>query len=114
MCQKVTYDKSRSVEDEYEQPDGTQDESGAGKRIISSWGGEKTTKDHISQPITPPSPSCEIHGGGGGAVPILEIVMTEHIKDPVPLIEKSRASCPGGRFPRFIHQVIIITGLNRL
>ena len=41
--------------------------------------------------------------------------VTGHIKDPVPFIEKSRASCPGGRFPpRFIHQVIIITGLNKL
>ena len=30
-------------------------------------------------------------------------------------IEKSRAFCPGGRFhPSFIHQVIIITGLNKL
>ena len=38
-----------------------------------------------------------------------------HIKDPVPLIEKSRALCPGGRsLPSFIHQVIIITGLNKL
>ena len=39
--------------------------------------------------------------------------MTGDIKDPMSLIEKSRASCPGGRFPpSFIHQVIIITGLN--
>ena len=37
------------------------------------------------------------------------------IKDPVPLIEMSRASCPGGRLPpSFIHQVILITGLNKL
>ena len=37
------------------------------------------------------------------------------MKDPVPLIEKNSASCPGGRFPpSFIHQVIIITGLNKL
>ena len=43
------------------------------------------------------------------------VCVTEHIKDPVPLIEKSRASCPGGRFPlSFIHQVILITGLNKL
>ena len=35
------------------------------------------------------------------------------IKDLVPLIERSRASCLSGRFPpSFIHQVIIITGLN--
>ena len=40
---------------------------------------------------------------------------TEHIKDPVPLIEKRRGLSPGGRFPpSFIHQVIIITGLNKL
>ena len=32
-----------------------------------------------------------------------------YIKDPLPLIEKSRASCTNGRFPpSFIHQVIII------
>ena len=38
-----------------------------------------------------------------------------NITDPLPLIEKSRASCPGGRFPpSFIHQVIIITRLNKL
>ena len=38
-----------------------------------------------------------------------------HIKDPVPLIEKRRGLSPGGRFPpSFIHQVIIITGLNKL
>ena len=44
------------------------------------------------------------------------VFATGHIiKDPVPLIKKSRASCPGGRFPpRLIHQVIIITGLNKL
>ena len=43
------------------------------------------------------------------------VCVTGHIKDPVPLIEKSRTLCTGGRFPpSFIHQVIIITGLNRL
>ena len=42
------------------------------------------------------------------------ITLTGHIQDPMPLIEKSRASCPGGRFPSFIYQVIIITGLNKL
>ena len=42
------------------------------------------------------------------------VCATGHITDPVPLIEKRRASCPGGRFPpSFIHQVIVITGLNR-
>ena len=31
------------------------------------------------------------------------------------ILEKSRASCPSGRFsPSFIHQVIIIPGLNKL
>ena len=40
---------------------------------------------------------------------------TGHIKDPVPLVEKSRGLSPGGWFPpSFIHQVIIITGLNKL
>ena len=38
------------------------------------------------------------------------VCATGHIKDPVPLIEKSRASCPGGR----INQAIIITGVNKL
>ena len=26
------------------------------------------------------------------------VCVTGYIKDPVPLIEKSRSSCPGGRF----------------
>ena len=34
------------------------------------------------------------------------VYATGHITDPVPLVEKSRVSCPGGRFPSFIHQVI--------
>ena len=43
------------------------------------------------------------------------VCATGHIKDPLPLIEKSRASCPGGMFPpSFLHQVIIITSLNKL
>ena len=43
------------------------------------------------------------------------VCATGHTKDLVPLVEKSRASCPGGRFsPSFIHQIIIITGLNKL
>ena len=38
-----------------------------------------------------------------------------HIQNPIPLIEKSRALCTGGRFSAsFINQVIIITGLNKL
>ena len=36
-------------------------------------------------------------------------------KNPVPLIDKRRGLSPGGRFPpSFIHQVIIITELNKL
>ena len=43
------------------------------------------------------------------------VYATGNIKDPVPLIEKRRGLSPGGRFPpSFIHQVIIITGLNKL
>ena len=43
------------------------------------------------------------------------VYATGQIKDPVPLIEKRRGLSPGGRFPpSFIHQVIIITGLNKL
>ena len=43
------------------------------------------------------------------------VYATGHIKDPVPLIEKRRGVSPGGRFPpSFIHQVIIITRLNKL
>ena len=43
------------------------------------------------------------------------VYATGHIKDPVPLIAKRRGLSPGGRFPpSFIHQVIIITGLNKL
>ena len=43
------------------------------------------------------------------------VYATGHIKDPVPLIKKRRGLSPVGRFPpSFIHQVIIITGLNKL
>ena len=43
------------------------------------------------------------------------VYATGHIKDLVPLIEKRRGLSPGGQFPpSFIHQVIIITGLNKL
>ena len=42
-------------------------------------------------------------------------LMKMFLSIPVSLIIKSRASCPGGRSPpSFIHQVIIITGLNKL
>ena len=43
------------------------------------------------------------------------VCVTGPIKDPVPLIEKSRGMCPGGGVsPSFIHLVIIFTGLNKL
>ena len=43
------------------------------------------------------------------------VYATGHMKDPVPLIAKRRGLSPGGRFPpNLIHQVIIITGLNKL
>ena len=43
------------------------------------------------------------------------VYATGHIQDSVPLIEKGRGLSPGGRFPpSFIHQVIIITGPNKL
>ena len=43
------------------------------------------------------------------------VCATGHIKDPVQHVERSRASGPGGRFPpSLMHQIIIITGLNKL
>ena len=43
------------------------------------------------------------------------VYATGHIKDPVPFIDKIKGLSPSGRFPpSFIHQVIIITGLNKL
>ena len=43
------------------------------------------------------------------------VYATGQIKDPVPRIEKRRGLSPGGRFPpSLIHQVIIITGLNKV
>ena len=42
------------------------------------------------------------------------VYATGHITDPVPLITKRRGLSPGGRFPpSLIHQVIIITRLNK-
>ena len=42
------------------------------------------------------------------------VYATGYIKDPVPLIEKRRGLSPGDQFPAsFIHQVIIIIGLNK-
>ena len=43
------------------------------------------------------------------------VYATGHIKDPVPLIGKRRGLSPAGWFPpSFIHQAIIITGLDKL
>ena len=42
------------------------------------------------------------------------VYATGHIKDSVPLIEKRRGLSPSGQFPpSCIHQVIIITRLNK-
>ena len=52
-----------------------------------------------------------------GFLPVLHdwVIKGLGIKDPMPLIEKRRGLSPSGRFPpSFIHQVIIITGLNKL
>ena len=38
------------------------------------------------------------------------VCVTGHIKDPMPRFEKSRVSCPGGRFP----SGFIIIGLDKL
>ena len=46
--------------------------------------------------------------------PGMYIKQPETSPTPTLLIEKSRASCPSGRFPSFIHQVIVIPGLNKL
>ena len=52
---------------------------------------------------------CLIEGLGMSS----RVYATGHIKDLVPLVEKSMASCPGGRVsPSFTHQVILITRLN--
>ena len=43
------------------------------------------------------------------------VCATGHVKDPMPVIKKRKGLSPGGRFPpSFVHQVIIITGLNKL
>ena len=42
------------------------------------------------------------------------VCATGHMKEPLPLIQQSMASCPDDRWPpSFIHQVIIITELNK-
>ena len=66
--------------------------------------------EHVSFPPSAPR-DWVIKGLGMSSL----IYATGHIKDPVPRIEKRRGLSPGGRFPpSFIHQVIIITGLNKL
>ena len=63
------------------------------------------------------SPSaCMVWVNKGIGSPAVSACATGHIKDPLPLIEKSRASCPRWSVSSysFIHQVIIITGLNKL
>ena len=62
------------------------------------------------------SPQCPINSWVNKGLGISSCVsVTGHIKDTVALIEKSRALCPSGRLPpSYIHQVIIITGLNKL
>ena len=42
------------------------------------------------------------------------VCATGHIKDPVPLIEKSRVLCTSGRFPPSFIPQAIITRLNKL
>ena len=39
---------------------------------------------------------------------------TGHIKEPVPLLEKSKVSCPSGRFPPNLIHKVIISRLNKL
>ena len=56
-----------------------------------------------------------VNGGIKAFVCLAVSVRLDIIKDPMTLIKKSRVPCPSGRFsPSFIHQVIIITGLNKL
>ena len=42
------------------------------------------------------------------------VCATGHLKDPVPLLGKSRALCPGGRFLHIFINQVIITGLNKI
>ena len=59
----------------------------------------------------PSAPRLGIKGLGMSSL----VYATGHIKDPVSFIDKSRGLSPGARFPPcFIHQVIIINGLNKL
>ena len=65
--------------------------------------------EHFGFP--PSAPRLVIKGHGMSSL----VYATGHIKDTVPLIEKRRVLSSGGWFPpSFIHQVIIITGLNKL
>ena len=61
------------------------------------------------------TPPPHVHDGvNKGLGMSSRVCTTGHIKDPVSFIEKSRASCTICRFPpSFIHQVLVITGLNK-
>ena len=74
------------------------------------WGEPGRLSGLLSQPGTE-------HFGFPPSAPVIKspgmssrVCPTGGIKDPVPLIEKRRGGCP----PSFIHQVIIVTGLNKL
>ena len=55
--------------------------------------------DHLDLP--PSGPDGVIKGLGMSR----GVCATGHIKDPVPLVKKNKASCPSGRLPpSFIHQ----------
>ena len=61
------------------------------------------------------SPQWPKTGLSKGLVMSSRVCVIGHLKDPVPFVKQSRALCPGSRFPpSFIHQVIIITGLNNV
>ena len=65
--------------------------------------------------ISVPTPSAPQLGNQRPWYVQPRLYATGNIIDPVPLIEKRRGLSPGGRFPpSFIHQVIIITGLDKL
>ena len=93
--------------------------------MIGGGGAQLVARSTLDRCVVGSSPTCGTEHFG--FPPVLRdweskgvgmsslVYATGHIKDPVPLIEKRRGLSPGGRFPpSFIHQVIIITGLNKL
>ena len=69
----------------------------------------------VSRCVVGSSPRGAEHFGPPPSAPRLGNHATGYIKDPMSPIEKSRGLSPSGQFPpSFIHQVIIITGLNKL